>query len=163
MVEDCLQCDAEESLLLLISPQHPSVATCWQGRLSKIYDVCPTSATQFHDGGVFFSVEVIVVKNPIRELLMAGGYSVTTFIKLFSFCGGSSLALCFVRCDIDGFELKFAYIFYLNDTKHLWGTCENTRDLKGQLKKMNDPGCCSAMFQRYLLKLYGDHASTKCK
>jgi hypothetical protein len=33
MVEDCLQCDVEESLLLLISPQHPSFASCWQGRM----------------------------------------------------------------------------------------------------------------------------------
>jgi hypothetical protein len=161
MVEDCLQCDAEETLLLLISPQHPSFASCWKGRLSKIYAVCPTSATVFHDGGVFFSVEVRVTKNPIRELLMAGGYSVTSFLELFSFRGGSSLALRFVRCDVDGFELKFADIFYSNETIHLWGTRKDTRDLKGQLKKMNDPCRRSAMFQRYLLELYGDRASTK--
>jgi hypothetical protein len=160
MVEDCLQCDVEEMLLLLISPQHPSFASCWQGRLSKIYDVCPTSATQFHDGGVFFSVEVRVVKNPILKLLMAGGYSITSFLKLFSFHGGSLLALCFVRCDIDGFELKFADI-YSNETIHLWGIRKDTRNLKGQLKKMNDPGRRSAVFQRYLVELYGDRASTK--
>ena len=92
---------------------------------------------------------------------MAGGYSVTSFLELFSFCGGSSLALRFVRCDIDGFELKFADIFYSNETLQVWGIRKDTRDLKGQLKKMNDPGRRSAMFQRYLLELHGDRASTK--
>ncbi len=161
LVEDCLQCGVEEPLLLLVSPKHPSFATSWKTQLSSIYDACPTSATHFQDGGVFFSVEVEVVKNPMRELLMAGGYSVTSFLELFSFRGGSSLALRFVRCDIDGFELKFADIFYSNETLQVWGIRKDTRDLKGQLKKMNDPGRRSAMFQRYLLELHGDRASTK--
>jgi hypothetical protein len=161
MVEDCLQCDNHETLLLLISPNHPSFQTGWLSRLSKVYTAFPTSALQFQDGGVFFSVEVQVVKNPIRELLVAGGYNVTTFLELFSFRGGSSLALRFVRVDIDGIELKFADIFYSNESIQIWGIRKDTRDLKGQLKKMNDPGRRSAMFQRYLLELYGDRASTK--
>jgi hypothetical protein len=65
----------------------------------------PTSALQFQDGGVFFSVKVQVVKNPICELLMAGSYNVMTFVELFLFQGGSSLALCFVRIENDGFKL----------------------------------------------------------
>jgi hypothetical protein len=161
LVEDSLQCGVDEPLVLMVSPKHPSFANFWKPRLSTIYDVCPTSATHLQDGGVFFSVEVEVVKNPMRELLMAGGYSVASFLDLFSFRGGSSLALRFVRCDIDGFELKFADIFYSNETVQLWGVRKDTRDLKGQLKKMNDPARRSAMFQRYLLELYGDRASTK--
>jgi hypothetical protein len=85
-------------------------------------------------------VKVEVVKNPIPELLMAGGYSVTTFLELFSFCGGSSLALCFDRCNIDGFELKFADIFYSNKTLQVWGIRKDTHYLKGLLKKLNNPG-----------------------
>jgi hypothetical protein len=81
MVEDCLQCDVNESRLLLISPKHPSFATGWQSHLSAIYKAF---LLHFQDRGVFFSVEVQVVKNPIREFLMAGGYSITTFLKLFS-------------------------------------------------------------------------------
>jgi hypothetical protein len=90
----------------------------------SIYDVCPTSATHLQDGAVFFSVEVEVKKNLIR------GYSVTSFLKLFSFCGGLLLALCFVDCNIDGFELKFADILYSNKTVQIWGTRKDTRDLK---------------------------------
>jgi hypothetical protein len=92
---------------------------------------------------------------------MVGGYSVSSFLNLFSFCGGSSVALRFDCCDIDGIELKFADIFYSNKTFQVWGTRIDTRDLKGQLKKMADPGRRSAMFQRYLLELHGDRASTK--
>jgi hypothetical protein len=73
MVEDCLQCDVDESLLLLILPKHPSFTTGWQGHVSKIYNLHPTSVMQFQDGGVFFSVEVQVVKNPILELLLVNG------------------------------------------------------------------------------------------
>jgi hypothetical protein len=72
-------------------------------------------------------------------LLIAGGYSVTSFLELFSFRGGSSLALRFVRCAINGFELKFGDVFYSNDSIHLWGIRKDTRNLKGQLKKMNEP------------------------
>jgi hypothetical protein len=161
MVEDCLQCDVNNSLVLLISPNHPSFWTGWQNCLSAVYHAFPTSALYFHDGGVFFSVEVQVIKNPIQELLMTGGYSVTTFLELFSFCGGSALALCFVRAAINGFELKLSDIFYSNKSIHIWGIQKDTRNLKGQLKKMNNPGQRSAMFQRYLLELYGNHASTK--
>jgi hypothetical protein len=85
MVEDCLQCDTNESLLLLISLKYPSFATGWQSHLSAIYKAFPTSALHFQDGGVFFSVKEQVVKNPIHKLLMAGGYSITTFLELFSF------------------------------------------------------------------------------
>jgi hypothetical protein len=92
---------------------------------------------------------------------MASSYSITNFLELFSFCGGSSLALCFVWATIDSFELKFTDIFYSNKSIHIWGIQKDTFDLKGQLKKMNDQGRCSAMFQRYLLELYGDGASTK--
>jgi hypothetical protein len=161
LVEDCMQCCVDEKLLLMISPKHPSFKTCWQAPLALIYDVCPTTAMNLQDGGVFFSVEVKVVKNTIQELLIAGDSTVTTFIELFSFCGGSFLALRFVRCNIDGLELKFADIFYSNKTVQIWGTRKDTRDLKGHLKKMNDPARCSAMFQRYLLELYGNRASTK--
>jgi hypothetical protein len=71
------------------------------------------------------------------------------------------LALCFVRCNIDGFELKFADIFYSNKMVQIWGIRKDTRNLKGQLKKMNYPARRSAMFQRYLLEFYDDRASTK--
>jgi hypothetical protein len=157
MVEDCLQCDVNESLLLLISP----FGTGWQNRLSAVCHTFPTSALHFHDNGIFYFVQVQVIKNPIQELLMAGSYSVTTFLALFSFCGGSSLALCFIRATIDGLELKFANIFYSSQYIHIWGIQNDTRNLKGQLKKMNNPGQRSTMFQRYLLQLYGDRASTK--
>jgi hypothetical protein len=126
LVEDCLQCGIDKPFLLMVSPKHPSFVTCWQAQLSSIYDVCPTSATHFQNGGVFFSVEVRVIKNPIRELLMAGGYSVTSFLELFSFHGGSSLALRFDHCDKDGFELKFADIFYSNKTLQVWGIRKDT-------------------------------------
>jgi hypothetical protein len=160
-VEDCLQCEINEPLVLFISPQHPSFQNGWLSRLATVYDAFPTSALQFHEGGIFFSVEVEVVKNPMRELLVAGGYNVTSFLELFSFRGGSSLALRFLRVGIDGFELKFADIFYSLDLIQIWGIRKDTRDLKGQLKKMLDPGRRSAMFQRYLSELYGDRASTK--
>jgi hypothetical protein len=75
--------------------------------------------------------------------------------------GGSSLALSLVRAAINGLELKFANVFYSNECILIWGIRKDTRDLKGQLKKMNDLGHCSAMFQRYLLELYGNRASTK--
>ena len=161
MVEDCLQCDCNETLLLLISPNHPSFQSGWLRRLTTVYDVFPTSAVQFHDAGVFFSVEVQVVNNPIRELLVAGGYNVTSFLELFSFRGGSSLSLRLVRVNLDGFELKFADIFYSLDLIQIWGIRKDTRDLKGQLKKIHHPGRRSAMFEQYLLELYGDRASTK--
>ena len=132
MVEDCPQCDVNKSLLLLILLKQPSFGPGWQSCLLAVHQAFPTSVLQFKYEGVFFSVEVIVVKNPIRELLMAGCYSVTSFLELFSFCGGSSLALCFVWCNIDGFELKFADIFYSNDSIHLWVIHKDTRDLKGQ-------------------------------
>jgi hypothetical protein len=129
--------------------------------IASIYDICPTSEIHLQDDGVYFSVKVEVMKNPIQELLMAGGYSVTTFFELFSFHGSSSLSLCFVHCDIDSFKLKFADIFYSNKMVQIWGIRKDTHDLKGQLKKMNGPARRSTMFQHYLLELYGDHTSTK--
>jgi hypothetical protein len=161
MVEDCLQCDVNESLLLLISPNHPSFGTGWQNCHSAVYHAFLTLTLHFHDGGIFFSVEVQVIKNPIQELLMAGGYSVTTFLELFSFRGASSLAIRFVQAAIDGLELKFANFFYSNQYIHIWGIRKDTCNLTGQLKKMNGPGQRSAMFQCYLLELYGDCAQYK--
>ena len=126
MGEDCLQCNYNDILLLLILPQHPSFQTA--------------SALQLHDGGVFFSVDVQVVKNPIQELLVTGGYNMTAFLELFSFRGGSSLALRFVHVKINGFKLKFANIFYSHDSIQICGIQKDIHNLKGQLKKMNDPG-----------------------
>jgi hypothetical protein len=72
-------------LLLLIPPNHPSFWSDWLSRLSNVYSTFPTSALQFQDGGIFFSVEVQVVKNSICELLTAGEYNVTSFLlELFS-------------------------------------------------------------------------------
>jgi hypothetical protein len=144
LVEDCLQSDINETIILLISPKHPSFWSGWQTRLSNIYAAFSTSALHFQDGGVFISVEVQVVKNPIRELLSAGGYNVTTFLELFSFKGGSSLALRFVHANIDSIELKFADIFYNIKCLQMWGIHKDTYDLQGQLKKMHDPGRRSA-------------------
>jgi hypothetical protein len=58
MVEDCLRCDVNHSLLLLISPKHPSLGTGWQSHLLAIYQAFSMSAPHFHDGGVVSSVEV---------------------------------------------------------------------------------------------------------
>jgi hypothetical protein len=86
MVEDdCLQCDVNKSLLLLILPKHPSFGTGWQSCLLAVYQAFPTYVLQFKDGVVFFSVEVQVVENPICELLTAVGYSIMAFLELFSF------------------------------------------------------------------------------
>jgi hypothetical protein len=53
LVEDCLQCGVDKSLLIMILLKHPSFAIFWQPPFSSIYDVCPTSAMHLQDGGVF--------------------------------------------------------------------------------------------------------------
>jgi hypothetical protein len=54
LVEDCLQCDVNESLVLLILPKHPSFASGWHNCLSAVYKAFPTSSIHFQDGGDFF-------------------------------------------------------------------------------------------------------------
>jgi hypothetical protein len=155
MVEDCLQCDFNETLMLLIFPKRPFFGWLAELSIGHLHGLS-------HFCDAFPRWRCLLVKHLVHELLMAGGYSAMTFLELFSFFGGYSLALCFVLAAIDGFELNFADIFYSNQSIQIWGIQKDTHDLKGQLKKMkNGPGRRSSMFQRYLLELYSDCTSTK--
>jgi hypothetical protein len=60
---------------------------------------------------------------------MAGSYSIMTFLELFSFCGGSSLAinlLCPGRNNHRWLWIEvFADLFYSNESIHISGVFEN--------------------------------------